>query len=50
VGLDFELLSYFLREAGFKDVKSVSEFNLFNDCSQIRVLGQLISLNVIAIK
>jgi predicted SAM-dependent methyltransferase len=50
VGFDYEILSSYLQEAGFSDVEQVSEFNLFNDCSSIRILDTLISLNVVATK
>jgi len=50
VGFDFETLGYFLQEVGFQDYEAVSEFGLFQDCSTIRVLDTLISLNVVASK
>jgi len=50
VGFDFEVLSLYLEEAGFKECEQFSEFNLFNDCSSLRILDTLISLNIIAIK
>lgn len=50
VGFDFEILVMYLEEAGFLEYQQVSEFNLFNDCSSLRLLDTLISLNVIAIK
>jgi predicted SAM-dependent methyltransferase len=49
-GFDYEILSSYLQEAGFSHVEQVSEFNLFNDCSSLRILDTLISLNVIATK
>lgn len=49
-GFDFEILGSYLQEAGFSNIEQVSEFNLFNDCSSLRILDTLISLNVIAIK
>ena len=50
VGLDFEVLALYLEEAGFQEYEQVSEFNLFNDCSSLRILNTLISLNVIVKK
>jgi predicted SAM-dependent methyltransferase len=50
VGFDFEILALYLEEAGFKEYEQVSEFNLFNDCSNLRILDTLISLNIIAHK
>lgn len=50
VGFDGDLLAYFLQEAGFKQMERVREFDLFNDHSKTKFLGQLISLNVIATK
>lgn len=50
VGFDFDILAMYLEEAGFSECELVSEFNLFNDCSSLRILDTLISLNVIATK
>jgi len=50
VGLDFEVLGLYLQEVGFQDYWQVTEFGLFNDCSSLRVLDTLISLNVVAQK
>lgn len=50
VGFDADILALYLNEVGFSDMEPVSEFNLFNDCSRIRVLDTLISLNVIVTK
>ncbi|MBD2665114.1 methyltransferase type 11 [Richelia sinica FACHB-800] len=50
VGFDFEILAVCLEEAGFQIYERVSEFNLFNDCSSLRILETLISLNVVAQK
>ncbi len=50
VGFDFEILASYLEAAGFQEYEQVSEFNLFNDCSSMRILDTLISLNVIAKK
>ncbi|MEN9214771.1 MAG: methyltransferase domain-containing protein [Gloeomargarita sp. DG02_4_bins_56] len=47
-GLDFDILGMYIAQAGFSDYEQVSEFNLFPDCSRIRILDTLISLNVIA--
>jgi predicted SAM-dependent methyltransferase len=50
VGFDYEILSSYLHEVGFSSVEQVSEFNLFNDCSSLRIFDNLISLNVVATK
>jgi len=51
VGLSWELMSSYLKQAGFKSIKRVREFGIFkNDCSSIKYYGQLISLNIEAIK
>lgn len=50
VGFDFETLGLYLQEVGFQEYEQVSEFHLFNDCSSLRLLDTLISLNVIAKK
>lgn len=50
VGFDFEILAMYLEEVGFEAYEQVSEFSIFNDCSSLRVLDTLISLNVIATK
>jgi predicted SAM-dependent methyltransferase len=50
VGFDFDILALCLEEVGFREYQQVLEFNLFNDCSTIQVLGTYISLNVIATK
>ena len=50
VGFDFEILSFFLREAGFADVERVTEFGLFDDTSRVVYAGVPISVNVTAKK
>ena len=51
VGLTWEFMSSYLKQAGFTSIKRVSEFGIFeNDCSSIKIGGQLISLNIEAIK
>ncbi|MGA7934786.1 MAG: methyltransferase domain-containing protein [Kovacikia sp.] len=50
VGFDFEILGLYLQAVGFHKYRRVPEFNLFEDCSGIRVLDTLISLNVVAQK
>jgi predicted SAM-dependent methyltransferase len=50
VGFDVDTLAIYLGEAGFQGYEHVSEFGLFKDCSGLRFLDSLISLNVIAIK
>lgn len=50
VGFDFDILAMYLEEVGFVEYEQVSEFNLFDDCSSLRVSDTLISLNVVATK
>jgi predicted SAM-dependent methyltransferase len=50
VGLNFEFLGEFLHEAGFRDIRRVREFGLFNDTSNLLFGGVPISLNVEAWK
>jgi len=50
VGLTWENLVPMLEEAGFAKSRRVSEFDIFEDYSSARVDGQLISLNVEAVK
>jgi predicted SAM-dependent methyltransferase len=50
VGFDYEILCLYLNEVGFERAQRVDTFNLFNDCSGLQLMGNLISLNVIATK
>jgi predicted SAM-dependent methyltransferase len=50
VGFDVDTLGLYLAEVGFEQYERVSEFNLFKDCSSLKLRGTLISLNVIATK
>lgn len=50
VGFDFEILCLYLQEAGFKNFEEVMEFNLFDDCSSLRIMDTLVSLNVVVQK
>jgi predicted SAM-dependent methyltransferase len=50
VGLNFDFLEAFLQEAGFRHIRRVPEFGLFNDTSKLRFAGVPISLNVEAWK
>lgn len=50
VGFDFDTLAMYLEEAGFREYERVSEFKFFNDCSSLRIINTLISLNVVATK
>jgi predicted SAM-dependent methyltransferase len=49
-GFDPDILALYLLEAGFEDYEKVSEFGLFNDCSNMRLLDTLISVNMVATK
>ena len=50
VGLNWEFLAYFLRKAGYVNLRRVGTFNLFDDLSAMTFRGVLVSLNVIAEK
>lgn len=50
VGFDPEVLALYLQEVGFADCMTVDEFGLFNDCSSLRIVDTLISINMIATK
>jgi predicted SAM-dependent methyltransferase len=50
VGLNFDFLRALLHEAGFRDIRRVPGFSLFNDTSNLQFAGVLISLNVEAWK
>ena len=50
VGLNFEFLGEFLQKAGFRDIRRVREFGVFNDASKLLFGNVAISLNVEARK
>lgn len=50
VGLNFDMLSYLLSEAGFSRIQRVAGFDLFDDTSKAVFAATPISLNVIAVK
>lgn len=50
IGLNFQLFSAFLAQAGFKNIRRVEDFNLFKDCTCIRFRNVPISLNILAMK
>jgi len=50
VGFDADILALYLEEVGFTQYTQVQEFGFFNDCSSMRLLDTLISLNMIATK
>nr|WP_228034973.1 methyltransferase domain-containing protein [Oculatella sp. LEGE 06141] len=50
VGFDFETLALYLEEVGFRAYEQIAEFGLFEDCSNLRLLETLISLNVVVTK
>jgi len=50
VGFDFMTLKVYLEKAGFQNINRVKEFNLFKDCSSLKFLDTLISLNIVAYK
>jgi predicted SAM-dependent methyltransferase len=49
-GYDFSIINLALREIGFRTIERVPSFGLFNDCTEIQVNGQPLSLNVLARK
>lgn len=49
-GFDLDILNLYLKEVGFEKYQTVQEFGLFDDCSSLRILDTLISLNLIAFK
>ncbi len=49
-GFTFEILSDYLTEAGFRGIERVKTFGLFQDATNVMVEGNLISLNVSAMK
>lgn len=50
VGFDFDILCQFLNSVGFAKTEKVETFDIFNDTSNLRIAGILISLNVITYK
>jgi predicted O-linked N-acetylglucosamine transferase (SPINDLY family)/predicted SAM-dependent methyltransferase len=50
VGLNYEILSKYLFDAGFSRVERVKKLGLFHDDSRTEFLGEAISLNVVAYK
>lgn len=50
IGLNFDFMEDYLRDVGFATVEHVESFGLFDDCSELRVEGHLISLNLIVTK
>ncbi len=50
VGLTADILGWYLGDAGFARVERVPEHGLFDDSSSLRFAGELISLNVVAVK
>jgi predicted SAM-dependent methyltransferase len=49
-GLSFEILGRFLHEAGFRDIRRLAAFGLFEDASTIKFGDTPISLNIVARK
>ena len=50
VGFDFEILGQYLFDAGFREIRKVEDFKLFQDSSILKFAGHPISLNVTAQK
>ena len=49
-GLNFEFLSFFLKHAGFVNIRRVEKFDVFDDCSNLVFHSIPVSVNVIAEK
>lgn len=47
---NWEFLTHYLTAAGFIDIQRKAEFSLFNDTSSLRLKGELISLNLTAVR
>lgn len=50
VGFSWEYLFALLAQVGFRVIRKVDRFGLFNDCSDMVFLGEPVSLNVVATK
>ena len=50
VGLTWDFARTYFGQAGFKTLRRVPEFGIFDDASSLKVSGVLISLNVEAVK
>lgn len=50
VAFDYDLISHFLRQAGFSNISQVETFGLFKDASCFSYAGRQISLNIQATK
>jgi predicted SAM-dependent methyltransferase len=50
VGLNWQILTNFLGDAGFAQARKVASFGHFHDCTEIEFVGHRISLNVVATK
>ena len=48
MGFNYNILKYFLEQAGFCQVERVQSFNLFQDTSELQYKGYFVSLNVAA--
>jgi predicted SAM-dependent methyltransferase len=50
VGFNEHFLRHFLGETGFREMRRVASFGLFQDTSELRLFGTPISLNMVAVK
>ncbi len=50
VGLTWDIARYYFGQAGFKTLRRVEEFGIFDDASSLKVGKVLISLNVEAVR
>lgn len=50
IGLNIEFMTDYLKDVGFSDIQHVESFGLFDDDSELRADGHLLSLNLIATK
>ena len=50
IGLSLDLMTTYLGDVGFSAIEQVESLGLFQDNSELRIVGQLVSLNLIAQK
>jgi predicted SAM-dependent methyltransferase len=50
IGLNFDFMCHYLRDAGFSSIEHVESLGMFEDASTIQMHGHLVSLNLIVTK
>jgi len=50
LGMNFQILEWYLQQVGFKSIRRVPSFGLFKDTTSLEFNGTCISLNVMAMK